>query len=220
MTPEVSTLRMRLSAYVVMKRLPAESTATPAGVDNPVNTVVFGPLTGTSITDDKLIDVTGNTTLNGGASISNGTLATGGSELVIWLAGQSNNTNTISAQITGSGGLTVAGGLHVQGDLVVGEAAADLGGLILGRRALHSLPAADGAAAQAYSSDQQYFMAYAHSWAGQMRPEHAQEMVTTDPHPPEEFRANGTLVNDPEFQAAFAIPDSSPMVKGERCVIW
>jgi autotransporter-associated beta strand protein len=50
--------------------------------------------------------------LNGGASISNGTLATGGSELVIWLAGQSNNTNTISAQITGSGGLTVAGGLQ------------------------------------------------------------------------------------------------------------
>jgi putative endopeptidase len=121
---------------------------------------------------------------------------------------------------------TVAGGLHVQGDLVVGEAAADLGGLILGWRALHSLPAADGAAVQAdssdqaYSSDQQYFIAFAHSWAGQMRPEHAQEMVTTDPHPPDEFRVNGTLVNDPEFQAAFGIPDLSPMVKGGRCVIW
>jgi putative endopeptidase len=115
---------------------------------------------------------------------------------------------------------TVAGGLHVQGDLVVGEAAADLGGLILGWRALHSLPAFDGAAGQVYSSDQQYFIAFAHSWAGQMRPEHAQEMVTTDPHPPDEFRANGTLVNDPEFQAAFAIPDSSPMVKSGRCVIW
>jgi autotransporter-associated beta strand protein len=50
--------------------------------------------------------------LNGGASISNGTLATGGSELVIWSAGKSTNTNTISAQITGSGGLTFAGGLQ------------------------------------------------------------------------------------------------------------
>ena len=50
--------------------------------------------------------------LNGGASITGSTLATGGSELVIWQAGKSNNTNTISAQITGSGGLTIAGGLQ------------------------------------------------------------------------------------------------------------
>jgi putative endopeptidase len=119
---------------------------------------------------------------------------------------------------------TVPGGLHVQGDLVVGEAAADLGGLILGWRALHALPAAAAAGGAAgsedFSSDQQFFIAFAHSWASQMRPEYAQELVTTDPHPPNEFRANGTLSNDAEFQAAFAIPDSSPMVKRERCVIW
>ena len=120
---------------------------------------------------------------------------------------------------------TVAGGLHVQGDLVVGEAAADLGGLILGWRALHALPAnadanagADGAGD--FSSDQQFFIAYAHSWASQIRPEQAQELVTIDPHPPNEFRANGSLANDAEFQSAFAIPDSSPMAKRERCVIW
>ena len=50
--------------------------------------------------------------LNGGASITNGTLAFGGSEGIIWFAGQSTNTNAISAQITGSGGLTFAGGVH------------------------------------------------------------------------------------------------------------
>jgi putative endopeptidase len=53
-----------------------------------------------------------------------------------------------------------------------------------------------------------------------MRPEQAQELVTTDPHPPAEFRTNGSLVNDAEFQAAFAIPSPSPMVKSDRCVIW
>ena len=53
-----------------------------------------------------------------------------------------------------------------------------------------------------------------------MRPEQAQELVTTDPHPPAEFRTNGSLVNDAGFQAAFAIPTPSPMVKSERCVIW
>ena len=50
--------------------------------------------------------------LNGGASITGGTLAFGGSEGVIWIAGLNTNSNTISAQITGTGGLTFAGGLH------------------------------------------------------------------------------------------------------------
>jgi putative endopeptidase len=128
-------------------------------------------------------------------------------------------TRCIAEQFSG---YTVSGGLHVQGDLVVGEAAADLGGLILGWRALHSLPAGANAGdgGQDFSSDQQFFLAFAHSWAAQIRPEHAQELVTTDPHPPNEFRANGSLANDAQFQAAFAIPDASPMVRRERCVIW
>ena len=45
-------------------------------------------------------------------------------------------TRCISAQYSR---FTVGGGLHVQGDLVTGEAAADLGGLMLAWRALHSL---------------------------------------------------------------------------------
>src|SRR5712675_3369204 len=71
---------------------------------------------------------------------------------------------------------TVPGGLHVQGDLVTGEAAADLGGLILAWRALHALPAAadaSGAGKQDFSADQRFFLTFAHSWAGQMRPEQA-----------------------------------------------
>jgi putative endopeptidase len=114
---------------------------------------------------------------------------------------------------------TVPGGLHVQGDLVVGEAAADLGGLILAWRALHTLPTGGGGTAE-FSADQQFFLAFAHSWAGQMRPEQARELVTTDPHPPAEFRTNGTLANDAEFEAAFGISGPSPMIKSERCVIW
>jgi putative endopeptidase len=109
---------------------------------------------------------------------------------------------------------TVPGGMHVQGELVTGEAVADLGGLILARRALHALQPQDPAV------DRQFYLAFAHSWAGQMRPEQAQELVTTDPHPPAEFRTNGSLANDAEFQTAFAIPTPSPMVKSERCAIW
>ena len=115
---------------------------------------------------------------------------------------------------------TVAGGLHVQGELVKGEAAADLGGLVLAWRALHASPPAKAAPSARFTPDQQFFLAFAHSWAGDLRAEQAQEQVTTDPHPPAEFRANGTLANSRDFQAAFGIPESSPMVKNPRCVIW
>jgi putative endopeptidase len=114
---------------------------------------------------------------------------------------------------------TVGAGLHVQGELVTGEAAADLGGLMLAWRALHTLalPPIDG---EGFTADQQFFIAFAHSWASAIRPKQAEELVTTDPHPPAEDRTNATLANSLEFQRAFSISTSSPMVKTDRCVIW
>jgi putative endopeptidase len=117
-------------------------------------------------------------------------------------------------------GYTVSGGLHVQGKLVTGEAVADLGGLILAWRALHAGPAASAGASKDFTADQLFFIAYAHSWAGAMRPEREQEMVTTDPHPPPVYRTNGIVADMAEFQTAFGIPASSPMVRAKRCVIW
>ncbi len=98
---------------------------------------------------------------------------------------------------------TVGGGVHVQGELVTGEAAADLGGLVLAWRALHALhpsvapgaeslhaldprsaSGAESGAEREFTPEQQFFIAYAHSWASAIRPQQAQELVTTDPHPP------------------------------------
>ncbi len=117
--------------------------------------------------------------------------------------------------------LAVSGGLHVQGELVAGEAVADLGGLMLAWRAFRALgPGSASMAHQEFTPDQQFFIAFAQSWAGAIRPQAAQELVTTDPHPPDQYRTNATLANSREFQAAFGIPDSSPMVNAQRCVIW
>lgn len=121
---------------------------------------------------------------------------------------------------------TVSGGLHVQGALVTGEATADLGGLELAWRAWQTQAAAgvarpvEARGAGGYSEAQLFFLAFAHSWAGAMRAEQAQELVTTDPHPPAPYRTNGSLANSPEFQAAFGLPAGSPMVQRDRCVIW
>jgi len=115
---------------------------------------------------------------------------------------------------------TLSSGMHVQGALVTGEATADLGGLALAWRALHAAPPAHPAAAGEFTPDQQFFIAFAHSWASVTRLKQAEKMVTTDPHPPVEDRTNGSLANSPDFQTAFGISARSPMVKAHRCVIW
>ena len=115
----------------------------------------------------------------------------------------------------------VAGDMHVNGELVVGEATADLGGLTLALRAFHASNAYKQAKTiNGFTPDQQFFLGAAHAWANNTRPEEARRLVTIDPHPPAMNRVNGALANMPAFQAAFDIPENSPMVNPKRCVIW
>jgi putative endopeptidase len=111
--------------------------------------------------------------------------------------------------------------MSVQGKLVVGEATADLGGLILAYQAFHnSANYKKAKTIDGYTPDQQFFLSFAHIWANNMRPEQAGNLVTVDPHPPSKYRVNGTLANMPEFQSAFNVPNKSEMVNKNRCVIW
>lgn len=116
---------------------------------------------------------------------------------------------------------TVDGDLPVQGKLVMGEATADLGGLTLAYHAFHASKAYKNAKTiNGFTPDQQFFLGTAHVWASNVRPQQLRNMVTTDPHPPMIYRVNGTLANMPQFQAAFAITEPSPMINQNRCVIW
>jgi putative endopeptidase len=116
---------------------------------------------------------------------------------------------------------TVAGGAHVQGHLITGEATADLGGLTLAYRAFHASQAyKDAKTIDGFTPDQQFFLGAAHVWAENIRPEEQIRRVTIDPHPPGKYRVNGTLANMPAFQQAFGIKDGSAMVNKDRCVIW
>lgn len=115
----------------------------------------------------------------------------------------------------------VDGDFPVQGKLVAGEATADLGGLNLAYRAFHKSAAYKKAKIiDGMTPDQQFFLGVAHVWATNMRPEALRHLVTIDPHPPAQYRVNGTLANMPEFQAAFAIPKKSPMLNLHPCIIW
>ena len=114
-------------------------------------------------------------------------------------------------------------GLHLAGKRVLSEAIGDLGGVRLAYRALaRQLTAKPLAIREGLTGEQRFFVAWARSRAEAVRPETERELAKSDPHPPGRFRVNGTLVNLPEFQQAFACPADAKMVRPpeKRCTVW
>jgi len=126
--------------------------------------------------------------------------------------------NCITRQFSG---YTVAGGEHVNGKLVTGEAIADLGGVTLAYRAFEKLPAArSGKTYDNFSPSQLFFLGFAHVWAANIRPAAERLQVSRDPHPPAVYRVNGTLANVPTFWKSFNIPRGAAMRHRSFCQIW
>jgi predicted metalloendopeptidase len=121
-------------------------------------------------------------------------------------------------------GFEVEKGLHQNGELVVGESIADLGGLTIAfaafQKSMEGKPRP--ANIDGFTPEQRFFLAYAHNWATNIRPEYARFLVNQDPHPLAKFRANGPLTNMPQFAAAFQCKAGDPMVRleSDRCQIW
>jgi putative endopeptidase len=121
-------------------------------------------------------------------------------------------------------GFEVEPGVHENGKLVEGESIADLGGVTISYAAFQKTlkgkpepPKIDG-----FTADQRFFLGFAQIWTGTDRPEIARLYVKTDPHPADQFRANGPLSNTPAFAKAFGCSANSKMVRPEdqRCRIW
>jgi len=120
-------------------------------------------------------------------------------------------------------GYTVLDGLHVNGELTQGENIGDLGGVRVAYGALqHALAGKSHAPIDGFTPEQRFFLSYASIWRANMRPERQRLLISTDPHSPSEFRANGPLSNLDEFATAFAVPDGVPMRRpaAERVTIW
>lgn len=112
------------------------------------------------------------------------------------------------------------GDLSVNGELVLGEATADLGGLNLAYKAfLASNEYKKAKTLDGLTPEQQFFLSSAHVWALNMRPEQARNLILTDPHPPALYRVNGTLANMPAFQKAFDVAPGT-MVNPKPCLVW
>ena len=116
--------------------------------------------------------------------------------------------------------------VHVNGGLTLGENVADLGGLKLSYAALQRYLAANPTEARAetyrFNPAQQFYLGFAQSWCGKVRPEAARMRAQTDAHSPQFLRVLGPLRNLSTFQSAFQCPAGSKMTRpsGEACQVW
>ena len=114
-------------------------------------------------------------------------------------------------------------GQKVQGKLTCGENIADLGGLRLAYRALRSTPGFDDTKLiGGFTPTQRFYLAWATGWRQNIKKERALQLLTLDPHGPNEMRTNSPLSNIEEFHQAFGVKETDPMhkPKGERVDIW
>jgi putative endopeptidase len=115
-------------------------------------------------------------------------------------------------------------GVHLNGKLTLGENLADLGGLWLAWLAwLDKAQAAHvdmNAQMDGYTPDQRFWIAYAQQWCTQTRPEQLRTQAQTDPHAPDEYRANTVLSDLPEFAKSFSCKKTDKMVAEKPCRVW
>lgn len=114
-------------------------------------------------------------------------------------------------------------GRNVQGKLTSGENIADLGGLRLALRALKAQPGfASTELIDGFSPEQRFFLAWAQCWRQNITKERSLQLLTIDPHGPNEMRCNGPLQNMVDFHLAFGVEDDAPMFKPQnaRVDIW
>jgi putative endopeptidase len=124
-------------------------------------------------------------------------------------------------------GFVAVDDLHVNGKLTLGENTADNGGLRLAWMALlanaaNHEAALDTKTADGYTPKQELFIGWAQNWCSTERPELLRLAVQTDVHSPDRIRANGVVVNMPEFGASFGCKKGQAMAPAPEkvCRVW
>ncbi len=118
---------------------------------------------------------------------------------------------------------TEAPEVHVNGALTIGENIGDLGGACVALEAYQmSLEGRQAPVLDGFTGVQRFFIGYTQNWNGKLRPEEIRRRIATDPHSPEEFRANQILKNITEFYEAFDIQEGDPLwlPETDRVRIW
>ena len=115
-------------------------------------------------------------------------------------------------------------GVHIKGQLTLGENLGDLGGLEAAYDAYRRYVARHGepAVIDGYTGDQRFFLAYAQSWQGKAREDALRSQLLNNPHSPEEYRVNGIVRNMDEWYKAFNVQpgDKLYLAPADRVHVW
>jgi putative endopeptidase len=114
-------------------------------------------------------------------------------------------------------------GVHVNGDLTMGENIADLGGLTLAldayRESLHGTPppVIDG-----LTGEQRVLIGWGQAWRGKFRDDYVKKQIVSDPHSPRQFRVNGVVRNIDVWYTAFDVKPGEKLYVApkDRVHIW
>lgn len=114
-------------------------------------------------------------------------------------------------------------GMHVNGQLTLGENIGDLGGLTVALKAYKlSLEGKDAPVIDGFTGEQRFFLSWSQVWRRKGREEYLRNMLLTDPHSPSEYRVIGIVSNIPEFYSAFGVKEGDKMyiAPEKRVKIW
>jgi len=114
-------------------------------------------------------------------------------------------------------------GVHINGDLTMGENIADLGGLTIALDAYHaSLHGKPAPVLDGYTGDQRVFLGWAQAWRGKLRDDAIRRQVVSDPHSPRAFRVDGVVRNIDAWYDVFGVKpgDKYYVAPADRVHIW
>jgi putative endopeptidase len=111
-------------------------------------------------------------------------------------------------------------GVHLNGELQIGEILGDATGAKLALSAFNKVIERDKLDKK--GAHQAFFRQLARVWREKYRPEFAKLLIATDPHPAGKFRTDGIVSNMDAFHDAFATKPGDGMYKkpSDRKVIW
>jgi predicted metalloendopeptidase len=113
-------------------------------------------------------------------------------------------------------------GLHLNGKLTINENIADVAGLGAAYDAYKaSLGGKPAPVIDGLTGDQRFFLAYAQSWAAKWRPQALRQVVLTNEHAPDQFRAQ-TVRNIDAWYPAFNVQPGQKLylAPAQRVKIW
>jgi putative endopeptidase len=114
-------------------------------------------------------------------------------------------------------------GVHLKGDLTMGENIADLGGALIALDAYHlSLGGKEAPVIDGLTGDQRFFLGYAQSWRHKSTDDAIRAQIVANPHAPAQYRVNGVVRNmDAWYEALGVKPgDKLYLAPQERVRIW